>query len=166
VARGSYLLVENIDRLTRSDIVTASALFNQIIASGINLVTLTNGEVWSLERLAETPYGMIEIVVDLIRANQESARKSQLVGDAKAQKKQELIAGGGRSKPYTRHTPAWIEWDETANRYVLVPKRAAVVSEIFERADAGEGTDRIAQILNARGEDTWGGRKGQRKANH
>ena len=43
--RGSYLLVENIDRLTRADIVTASALFNQIIAAGINLDTLTNGEV-------------------------------------------------------------------------------------------------------------------------
>jgi DNA invertase Pin-like site-specific DNA recombinase len=166
VPRGSYLLVENIDRLTRADIVTASALFNQIIAAGINLVTLTNGEVWSIERLAENPYGMIEITVDLIRGNLESARKSQLVGDAKARKKQTLIAGGDRSKPYTRQTPAWLQWNDATNRYELLPERAAIVREIFERTDAGDGIDRIAKDLNTRGVDTWGGRKGQRKADH
>jgi DNA invertase Pin-like site-specific DNA recombinase len=166
VPRGSYLLVENIDRLTRADIVQASGLFNSIIAAGINLVTLTNGEVWSLERLAESPYGMIEITVDLIRGNLESARKSQLVGDAKARKKQMLIAGGDRSKPYTRQTPAWLRWNDTTNKYELLPERAAIVREIFERTDAGDGIDRIAKDLNARGVDTWGGRKGQRKADH
>jgi DNA invertase Pin-like site-specific DNA recombinase len=166
VPRGSYLLVENLDRLTRTDIVTASNLFNQIILAGINLVTLTSGEVWSIERLSENPYGMIEITVELIRGNRESARKSQLVGDAKARKKQTLIAGGDRSKPYTRQTPAWLRWNDESKLYEPLPERAAIVLEIFERADAGDGIDRIAKDLNSRAVDTWGGRRGQRKADH
>jgi hypothetical protein len=166
VPRGSFLLVENLDRLTRADIVTASTLFNQIILAGINLVTLTSGEVWSTERLAENPYGMIEITVELIRGNRESARKAQLVGDAKAEKKQRLIAGLDRSKPYTRQTPAWLAWNDTTTQYAPLPDRAAIVLEIFTRADAGDGIDRIAKDLNQRGVETWGGRKGQRKADH
>ena len=94
---------------------------------------------------------MIEITVDLIRGNLESARKSQLIGDAKARKKQTLIAGGDRSKPYTRQTPAWLQWNDTTNRYELLPERAAIVQEIFERTDAGDGIDRTAKDLNSRG---------------
>lgn len=164
VPAGSYLLIENMDRLTRSDILEATALFAQIISAGISLVTLTNGEVWSTERLKESPYGMIEVTIDLIRGNQESARKSQLVGDAKARKKEILIAGGARSKPYTRQTPGWLKWDDATSAYLLIPERAALVREIFERTDAGHGIDRIAKDLNARNEDTWGGRN--RKADH
>jgi len=36
---------------------------------------------------------MVFIVVELMRANQESARKSQMVSAAKARKKQRLFAG-------------------------------------------------------------------------
>ena len=36
VPRGSYLLIENMDRLTRADILAATALFSHIIAAGIN----------------------------------------------------------------------------------------------------------------------------------
>src|ERR1700722_8038934 len=40
VPKGSYLLIENLDRLSRDDILEAQTLFQQIILSGINLVTL------------------------------------------------------------------------------------------------------------------------------
>ena len=46
VERGSYLLIENMDRLSRADIITAQGLFSLLISSGITVVTLTNGEVY------------------------------------------------------------------------------------------------------------------------
>jgi DNA invertase Pin-like site-specific DNA recombinase len=91
VARGSYLLIENMDRLTRDQIVGATGLFLQLISDGIVVVTLTNNEVFSQERFDREPWAMHLIVAELTRANQESARKSQLVGDAKRRKKQQLI---------------------------------------------------------------------------
>jgi DNA invertase Pin-like site-specific DNA recombinase len=166
VPAGSYLLIENIDRLSRDHVLEASTLFSQLILAGIIIVTLTNGEVYSRQRLNEEPYAMLMIVLEQIRANQENVRKSQLIGDAKARKKQQLVANGVNGKPYTRQTPAWITWSDERKAYELLPDRAAIVREIFERTDAGDGIDRIAKDLNQRGVDTWGGRRGQRKADH
>jgi hypothetical protein len=105
VERGSYLLIEN---LSRADIVTAQGLFLQLVGSGINLVTLTSGEAYSAERFQREPEAIFLVVLELIRANRESTRKSQLVGDAKARKKKRLAEHGIEGKPYTRQTPAWI----------------------------------------------------------
>src|SRR6266568_3959242 len=158
VPRGSYLLLENIDRLSRDDILEAQTLFQQLILSGINVVTLANGETYSRDRLRKEPEAMFYVVLEQIRANRESTRKAQLIGDAKARKKQRLIEHGLEGKPYTRETPAWIVWAEDERQYKPIPERAALVREMFERADAGNGIDRIAKELNQRGIDTWGRR--------
>ncbi|MCK1518627.1 recombinase family protein [Bradyrhizobium sp. 190] len=166
VSPGSYLLIENIDRLSRDHVLEAQTLFARLILAGIIIVTLTNGEAYSRQRLNEEPHAMLMIVLEQIRANQENVRKSQLIGDAKARKKQQLAANGLNGKPYTRQTPAWITWSDESKAYELLPERAAIVREIYERTDAGDGIDRIAKDLNQRGVETWGGRRGQRKANH
>jgi Resolvase, N terminal domain len=57
-------------------------------------------------------------------------------------------------KGYTRETPAWIVWDEEAREYKPIPERAVLVREMFKRADAGEGIDRIAKEMNQNGIDT------------
>jgi DNA invertase Pin-like site-specific DNA recombinase len=163
IPRGSYLLIENMDRLTRAEIISATGLFIALVGAGIIVVTLTNGEVYSQERFEREPWAMHIIVAELTRANQESARKSQMVGDQKAGKKQKLIAGELKG-PYTRQTPAWLRWNDDTSRYELIHDRADIVREIFERADRGEGIDGIARALNDRGEPTWG-TKG-RKSDH
>jgi DNA invertase Pin-like site-specific DNA recombinase len=166
VPEGSYLLVENIDRLSRDDFFEAQTLFQNLIIGGINIAVLATGEVYSHERLKKQPYDIIYIVAEQIRANQESARKSQLIGDAKARKKKRLIEHGIEGQPYTRQTPAWIRWLEEDKCYELVPERAAIVQEMFERMSNGEGLTRIARDLNERGVPTWGRNGGQRTADH
>jgi Recombinase/Recombinase zinc beta ribbon domain len=166
VAVGSYLLIENMDRLSRDEIVEAMGPFLTLITGGITLVTLTDRRAYSRETLRQEPWAMQYIVAEMMRANSESRRKSQMVGDAKARKKQKLAADGVNGKPYTRQTPAWIVWSDDSKAYELLPDRAAIVREIFERTDAGDGIDRIAKDLNQRGVDTWGGSRGQRKADH
>ncbi|WLC16674.1 recombinase family protein [Bradyrhizobium diazoefficiens] len=166
VERGSYLLIENMDRLSRADIVTAQGLFLQLVGSGINLVTLTNGEAYSVERLEREPEAILYVVLELIRANRESTRKSQLIGDAKARKKKRLAEHGLEGKPYTRQTPAWIQWSESTASYELIPERADIVREMFQRMAAGEGLERIARDLNERGVPTWARSGRQRTADH
>jgi DNA invertase Pin-like site-specific DNA recombinase len=155
VPKGSYLLIENIDRLSRDDILEAQTLFQQLILSGINLVTLANGETYSRERLRREPEAMFYVVLEQIRANRESTRKSQLVGDAKARKKKRLAEHGIEGKPYTKVTPAWIRWSDESKQYELIPERHAIITEIFERVDAGDGLSRIARDFNERGVPTW-----------
>jgi DNA invertase Pin-like site-specific DNA recombinase len=166
VPRGSYLLIENIDRLSRDDFFEAQTLFQQLILGGINIAVLSNNEVYSYERLRKNPYDILYIVVEQIRANQESARKSQLIGDAKARKKKRLIEGSLVGEPYTRLTPAWITWSNEERQYKLITERATIVREIFEMADAGMGADGIARGLNERRVPTWSSKGKRKTADH
>lgn len=166
VAQGSYLLIENMDRISRDGILASQGLFSMIISSGITVVTLTNGEAYSKERLDREPEAIFFVTLELIRANKESVRKSQLIGDAKARKKKRLIEHGPEGKPYTKQTPAWIVWLEKEKRYDLITERAAIVQEMFERAAKGDGIERIARDLNQRGVPTWSRGGKQRTADH
>lgn len=166
VAQGSYLLIENMDRISRDGILASQGLFSMIISSGITVVTLTNGEVYSKERLQREPEAIFLVTLELIRANKESVRKSQLIGDAKARKKKQLVEHGLDGKPYTRQTPAWITWSEKKARYELIPERAKIVREMFERAAKGDGIEGIARDLNQRGVPTWSRSGQQRTADH
>jgi DNA invertase Pin-like site-specific DNA recombinase len=166
IAKGSFLLIENMDRVTRDDIITAQALFSLIISSGINIVTLTDQELYTMERFRREPEAMYRITAELIRANRESARKSQLIGDAKARKKKRLIEGSLVGEPYTRLTPAWITWSNEERQYKLITERATIVREIFEMADAGMGADGIARSLNERRVPTWRSKGKRKTADH
>jgi hypothetical protein len=162
VGKGSYLLIENADRLSRDEITNSVPLFLEIINAGVVVVTLTNGEVYSKERLRTEPWAMSGVTMELIRANQESFRKAQLVAAAKERKRAKLAAADLQDRPYTLQTPAWITWNDATKGYDLVPERAAVIREIFTLADQGWSVDRIARDLNKREVPTWG--EGRRKA--
>jgi DNA invertase Pin-like site-specific DNA recombinase len=75
----SYLLVESLDRLSRDRILTAQALFLQIVSTGITIVTLTDGRSYSLEGINQNPLDLIVSLVVMMRANEESEMKSRRV---------------------------------------------------------------------------------------
>ncbi|GAB9171291.1 recombinase family protein [Bradyrhizobium diazoefficiens] len=152
--------------MSRDDFFEAQTLFQNLIIGGINVAVLATGEVYSHDRLRKQPYDIMYIVAEQIRANQESARKSQLIGDAKARKKKRLSEHGLEGKPYTRQTPAWITWSDEDKRYELIPERAALVKEMFDRMAAGDGLTRIARDLNERAVPTWSRSGKQRTADH
>ena len=51
IAPGSFLLVEDVDRLSRLPIMEALAVFQQIIGAGITVVTLRDGQKYSTESI-------------------------------------------------------------------------------------------------------------------
>lgn len=75
ISKDSWLCVENYDRLSRSSTRTAMALFNQIIDLGITIITPR--EIVSAEILETQPFLLMMIMVDFIRANEESNIKSR-----------------------------------------------------------------------------------------
>ncbi len=72
VPEGSYLLVENIDRLTRDDMSEAITLFMRIINAGVTVVTLTNNNAYSKESVNRNLAEIYIIVAELMRANQRA----------------------------------------------------------------------------------------------
>jgi DNA invertase Pin-like site-specific DNA recombinase len=161
IAPGSYLLVENLDRLTRADVLEAQELFTGIIRRGITLVTLFDQRAYSAESVTANPMDLVFSILTMVRGHEESATKSRRMLAAYERKRVDAANGTERSNPFTRMLPAWLRWNETTRQHEVIEDRADILRDIFAKADAGWGKHRIANALNDACVDTWG--TGKRK---
>jgi hypothetical protein len=152
IQRGSYLLIENFDRLSRMDPWDAFPIFQEIINNGITIVTLQDGQEWSRENIRENPYRLFAALAVMMRAHEESNSKGLRIRAKFDKKRTEATEG----KPFTSRRPGWLDWDKDTKQFLVIPERAKVVQTIYELADQGRSHHRIAQILNEQDEPTWG----------
>ena len=159
VPKGSWLLVENLDRLSREPAVDASYMMQSIIREGVTVVDLSdNGRQYNLETL-RSPEGLMYLMAMLLsfaRGNQESAEKGRRVAAAYAEKRRVFATDAKLTEPYTKRLPAWIRWNENTSSYQLIEERATLLRWMFEMADDGLGIHSIAAHLNETKVDTWG----------
>lgn len=145
VPRGSYLIIENLDRLTREHIRPALTLLLNLIEDGIRVVQLKPVEQVYDE--AVEPMVLMMAIMELSRGHGESRRKSELIGPAWQKKK--AAAREGKPQPkngmslLTHCLPAWIE--ERGGKLVLIPAKAAIVKRIFQLAANGYGSKLIVR---------------------
>jgi DNA invertase Pin-like site-specific DNA recombinase len=161
VSPGSYLLVEDFDRLSRMDPWEAFPIFQEIVNSGINLVTLKDGKVWSKEQMLGNPLALIEPLLAMWNGHNESAKKSLRLSEVHEATRKRLTEGIKIDKPY-KHGPGWLKWNAAKKRFEVVRERAATVKDAFAKADQGWSLDRIARWLNENGVPTW--ERGRNKA--
>ena len=83
IDRGSVLIVENLDRLSREKVLDALNLFTSIIKSGIKLVTLQDGMEYNLESVDKNWYELIISITYMARAHDESLTKSKRLSESK-----------------------------------------------------------------------------------
>src|SRR5262245_48123546 len=83
VAKGSYLIVENLDRLTREHIQPALLLVLNLLQAGIRIVQLKPVEMVFDDKSDTMP--VMLMIVELSRGHSESAMKSERVGGAWAE---------------------------------------------------------------------------------
>jgi len=154
VKPGSYLLVESLDRISRNHAIFALNLLNQIVLSGVSVVTLLDEQEYSIERLQRDPMGLMYALMGFIRANEESATKSRRLSEAWAEKRSKIGI-----KPLTSKAPAWLEFNASTKRFMLIPARAAIVQRIFAMTLNGVGQHKIAETFNREGLAPWGSAK-------
>ncbi|MER9976251.1 recombinase family protein [Mesorhizobium sp. M0085] len=153
---GSFLLVENFDRISRDSILDAQAVFTGLLSAGITVVTLSNDRAYSRESLRQNQFAIFEIIIGFIRANDESARKQELLRAAWHGKRLKLKE---RGIPMTRLSPGWVRLREDRSGFDLIPERAEVVRRVFDLTLAGQGQHAIAQTLNREGVPVFGAGK-------
>lgn len=146
VPRGSYLLVESLDRVSREQIVEAQTLFLRIINAGITLVTClpSRQTVYSKEAINKDPTLIIMAVFEMIRANEESAHKSERVKGAHKRRRDKARSEGAT---FTRNLPGWIKLDPETGKRVLNEK-APIVRRVFELLAEGVGRHSIVRMFN------------------
>ena len=142
VAKGSYLLVESLDRLSRDSISKALEQFLFILRSGVNIATLSDNRIYTSDSADNFTELLISLSV-MSRAHEESKIKGQRVGKAWANKR-ELARTEG--KAYTSICPKWMKLKE--GEYSLTPDRAEIVKRIFTMSISGVGAASIARKFN------------------
>jgi DNA invertase Pin-like site-specific DNA recombinase len=153
IPRGAYLVIENLDRLSRDDIVPAVHLVTGILLAGVRVVQLKPAETILTEH--SDGYAVMMMVVELYRGHGESANKSNRVGGAWQEKRDRARRGDCQQSTkrmekddrfLTRRLPAWCRAE--GGKPVAIPERAEVVNRIFELAKH-EGHAKIVQRLTA-----------------
>jgi len=155
VEPGSFLLVEDIDRLSRLPVMDALDIFKKIIGAGITIVTLGDGAQYSLERLQLDWTPLMPVLFAMARGHGESKRKSELLGKAWRAKKAD--ARDNRT-PLGNTAPMWLTYTKE-DGYQLHPERTALVRRIFQLSIDGYGMGKIAKILNEEGTLTVNGKE-------
>ena len=153
VEPGSFLLVENLDRMSRASPWDAMPIFQQIINAGVTIVTLQDCRVWSRAEMQDNPFRIFESLMVMIRANEESATKSRRLGQAWQEKRRQAEQA---SIPMTSIAPAWLELDRQEGRYRVREDRAEIVRRIFTLTLDGAGQHQIADTLNREAVPTFG----------
>jgi DNA invertase Pin-like site-specific DNA recombinase len=156
VPRDAVLIIESLDRLSREKTRLSQAELLQLINGGLTVVTLLDRQVYSADTIDEYPHLLHGALAIAQRAHEESATKARRVGEAWANKRQNLAAGRASRQRF----PAWLRWDR--DRVVAIPERQELLNWIFTRRAAGVGRRRIVAELNQRGVEPWG--IGKRKA--
>lgn len=140
VPRGSYLIVESLDRLSREHIQPALMLFLSLLQSGVRIVQLI-----PVEQVFDQKSDAMQImmaVMELSRGHSESAVKSQRLSAAWGEKRKRAAES---KAVMSRACPAWITVRN--GKYALIPEKAEVVRRIFRMAASGHGARAITKAL-------------------
>lgn len=141
---GSYLLVENFDRLSRAEVHIALQLLLRLVSAGIVVVTLMDCKIWNEQTVADTTNLLLTIIF-MGRAHDESLRRSTRIRDvhqSKRDRRDPAIFGQG---------PAWVTRKPDGSGWDLKPGMAESIRRVFELSIQGVGSTAIARQANAEG---------------
>lgn len=157
IPKGSYLIVESLDRLSREAVKKALPRFLDLLGRGICIYTSIDKHLYTED------YDLSDLVISIVsmsRAHEESAHKGNRVGGA-WQNKRNLARS--HKTPLGNACPYWLELENGA--YQKRPDRVAVIERIFEMCLQGYGQWTIAKRLNEDGVAVFGRTTGEKPRN-
>lgn len=145
---GSYLIVESLDRLSRTEVINALEIFLKIIRAGINIVTLTDDHVYSKESISANFTELIISISVMSRAHEESKVKSYRRKERWKRAKEQARETG---KKITRKIPFWLSLPDRDGEFIVKKPESLLVKRIFELSANGFGYWKTCQYLNQKG---------------
>ena len=140
VSKGSYLLIDSFDRLSREAVPVAVNLFTKILLENLIIVTLSDRRLY--DRNADV-MSIMYAVMQASRSHEESAEKGRKVRCA-----HEAAKRRAREEGYIWHRlgPTWLKYQR--GRWKVISARHASIKRIFRDLDAGVRPGVLAASLN------------------
>jgi DNA invertase Pin-like site-specific DNA recombinase len=121
------LVVESVDRISRQGVDEGFDLLKRLISAGVIVVTLSPEREYDRKALKSLTGGLLELLVVLERAHEESRTKSERVKDSYTRRRK-------TGKALTNRHPFWVRWDAGASRWELIPEHVAIVRRCSRRS--------------------------------
>jgi DNA invertase Pin-like site-specific DNA recombinase len=150
IEKGSVLIVENLDRLSREDVLDALNQFTGIIQAGISIVTLQDGQKYDVASIKQNWAQLIISITYMARANEESLAKSKRLKAVWKNKRQKATTDN--TSKITNKLPYWIKSVE--GEFVLVPEICRAIEAIYRFKAEGKGSNYIEKQINQMA-DIW-----------
>ncbi|MGF1906541.1 recombinase family protein [Aliivibrio salmonicida] len=147
VERGSLLVVEAVDRISRMPADESRKTFSLFKEYGID-VAIVKFSIIIRHSESTTLESDILITAAMHLAHMESQQKSNRI-NASFDKKRQLEKEGGEKR--TTISRGWMKISEDKKSFELIPDRARVIKRIVDMKISGIGCNRIARILNEEG---------------
>lgn len=129
IPKGSYLLVESLDRISRQTARKAVRALEDLVDAGIIVVDLSDGggRTYSTEVLDTDQFAFVMMTLRFIRAHEESTMKSARVAAAFDRKRKAATGKGPHLQPFTRMLPGWLLWNEDLRKHEVIKARVTVL---------------------------------------
>ncbi|WP_100634933.1 recombinase family protein [Pseudomonas qingdaonensis] len=124
IDKGSYLLIENFDRLSRDKIVRSNKIFTDLLYAGIKIVILDKNKIYDAENLDFGDW--ISALVEFERANAESERKSDFSSKAWKFNREKMRNG----EIVTKKVPSWLKVEN--NAFVIDYLKVERINTLFK----------------------------------
>lgn len=141
-----YLLVEDIDRLSRNEIDLSLELLLSLTKRGVTLVTLQDQAVYSTEGMRGDG-GVASLFIAIVKlqgAHEYSARLGRRVRAAHDKNKKLRTTG----KIVSKVCPSWLKAKDDMSGWIVLNDKVKIVKHIFALAKAGNGIHKITKMLN------------------
>lgn len=144
IPKGSYLLVESLDRISRMTPRKAQRLIDDIVDAGVTICTLNDGQEYDAARLDSDPMALLIGIMVAWRAHEESKTKGRRVAEAWAEKRRKVRSG--EDAKLTSKAPAWLQW--AADGWTFKAPHHETVQRVFKLTLDGMGEHKIAALFN------------------
>lgn len=149
VAPGSFLLIEQFDRLSRDQVTKALRLLLDLVENDITVVTMVDGKVWNRETVQDVTNVLTSVIL-MSRAHEESKAKSARLTEVWEQKKLNAGVVGGRI--VTSECPRWLRPKADKSGFEVIQDRVDSVRKVFEMRINGHG---IVGIVSRANDERW-----------
>ncbi len=144
VEPGSFLVIENLDRLSRAKLKNARRWIEDINEAGITVAVCSPPLLLDEEAMSGSNMGtMILYLMEASRSGGESNRKSDMLLGAQERRMSKARDG----IIYTSRMPAWLSGVKDG-KFEIIEERAQVVRDIYEWCAEGYGFQAITKLLN------------------
>jgi len=152
IPKGSVLIVEHLDRLSREKVSIALRLFMDLLEKGIQIVTLNDRQRYD-ERIIDENLSPLLISITLMSAaHDESLKKSKRIRKALEEKREKLR--NNEIKIYSAKCPLWLELSADKTEFVPIKDACEAINLIFKKRLEGKGSYKIEKELNS-DPDVW-----------